>query len=212
MRKRIIIIGWLIIMYIISCNTSAVTVDHTVEYSTQQNGDYTNYTFASEQYYEIITVNSTNISFKPYNTYGVNFNITSPGSNIKITFGYIVNCTDGDDYVYSINFTKESYGINLKTYYNLTQSLNTSTKYTLYINSTYNNTYNTDGNGNVSFNTSSGFYGNVLLSRTCKLRVNSGAQRYDMIPLSNTVITIIGIALIITALMLIIGILYNVIR
>lgn len=206
------IIGWLIIMCIISGSTSAVTVNPTVEYSTQQNGDYTNYTFANEQYYEVINVNSTNISFKPYNTIGVNFNITSPGSNILITFGYVVNCTNGDDYIYSINFTKKSYGNNLKTYYNLSQILTPNTKYTLYINGTFNNTFNTDANGNVSFNTSNGFYGDVLLSRTCQLRVISDAERYNMFPVSNSVFYIVGIALIIFALMAIIVIMYRVVR
>ena len=210
-KKSCIIIGLLIIICFIAGRATAVTVDPTVLYSTQQNGYYTNYTFASEQYYEGITANSTNISFKLYNTIDVNFNVTSIGSNINITFFYIANCTDGDDFDYGIKFIKTSYGNNLKTWYNLSQALKPNTKYTLYINSTYNSTYNTDANGSLSFNTSNGWYGNVTLSRTCKVEI-SGSTIFDMINMFEILLPIIGLFLIIAAIGIIVVIIYGVVK
>jgi len=188
-KKRYIIIGWLITICIIASNATAVTVNPGTYYM-QGNGNAI-YGFSTTMQFNIITITADNVTFNTtiFNSTSIN------GIEVNITINEFVNNQ-------TYNFTHNNTGS--RVWFNIS-GLTPNLQYSIFHNGTINRTVTSDGNGDISFN-STNWNGTILIqpSQAQLLRVTARRNVVDTINIADNIITILGIVLIIGAIMMIV--------
>ena len=143
----------------------------------------------------------------------MNFSQIIIGSNYLI-LNYTNFTIDSDDYLnITINELTNNETINVSinsssppctVWFNVT--VQPSNNYSVYLNSSFNNTAVADANGNLSF-TLIHDYGNqtiLVMGTTTQVRITAGGDRPNVVGISETIISIVGVALVVGALMIIV--------
>jgi len=154
------------------------------------------YRFSTCFNFSVIQVNATEITFNR-----TVFNITST-NQINITFYSLAN--------YSLIYFYSNTTSTGTVWFNIT-GLQTSSNYTILVNNTYNTTNTTSSGGNLSFEFSHGAGNRDIIMRasTTQVRITARKPITDVVGISNSVITIVGIALIVGALLIIVLAVYK---
>lgn len=185
MKKTPLLIGLLV--FTLFPLATAVTVDQT----TFINIDNETYTFAHTMNFDRIVIGTTYLILNQ-----TNFTIDTTNT-ANITFYELV---DNETIGMITNTSLPS-----TVWFNIS-GFQTYSNYSLYLNNTYNQTTATNSYGNTSFNYthSTGNRINLLLASTSQIRIVSSPYATDIITISNSVLTIVGVLLIIMALFAII--------
>lgn len=187
MKKSIIILS--LFLFFLVYNVSAVTVDETNTITIENE----TYRFAHEMNFTEINIERTNVTFNL-----TTFNVSSP-NDINITINQIANYS-------TINFTSNVTSSCL-VWFNFSGLL-TSYNYSILYNGTYNQTVETNVDGDLSFNYTHTLGNHTILIRsaTSQVRILAGEDVPDVLGISESVITILGIVLIFGSLMILIGV------
>lgn len=187
MKKSVIILS--LFLFFLVYNVNAVTVDETNTITIENE----TYRFAHEMNFTEINIERTNVTFNL-----TTFNVSSP-NDINITIHQIANYS-------TINFTSNVTSSCL-VWFNFSGLL-TSYNYSILYNGTYNQTVETNADGDLSFNYIHTLGNHTLLIRssTSQVRILAGEDVPDILNISESVITILGIVLIFGSLMILIGV------
>jgi len=172
-----------LLLLLFFCTTAqAVTVDPGVKYT----AGTTSYSMAYSSTFDTVTLGSDYVVFSPYN-----LTFHSPYTT-NITF-YALN----PSYITTITNSTQHTSI----WFNCS-NLSTNTTYTASINGTYYNTTTSDQNGSLSILISyPGGNARIWLSSETQLRVVSSTAVPNSVSIADTVIPILGIALIMSAIL-----------
>ena len=178
--KKLIILPLILVLF---CNTSqAVTVDPGVKYT----AGTTSYSVATSMDFDTIKIGSDYVVFSPYN-----MTCHSPYPT-NITF-LALNPTHITTTTNSTQHTT--------IWFNFT-NLSANTTYTASINGTYSNSTTTDQNGTLSILLSyPGGNSNIWLSSASILRITSSTGIPNSVSLADTILPILGAALILSAIL-----------